>query len=70
MKGRTQIVWHLPVDAQKKFRGAHTQSTPPVIDRAAFMGNRLGERQDGLLKMLRHDRARYQTGPIWSLTLC
>lgn len=64
MEGRTQIVRHLPVDTKQKFRGAHAQGAPLVIDRAAFMGNRLAERQDGLLKMLRHDRARYQTGPI------
>lgn len=54
MEGRAQIVGHLTMNFQQKFRRTDAQGATAVIGRAAFMGDRLAERQDGLLKVLRH----------------
>ncbi|MGF6158513.1 hypothetical protein M2267_003780 [Ensifer sp. KUDG1] len=54
MEGRAQIVGHLTMNFQQELCRTDAQGAAAVIGRAAFMGDRLAERQDGLLKVLRH----------------
>ncbi|SDM82094.1 hypothetical protein SAMN05216328_11416 [Ensifer sp. YR511] len=64
MEGRAQIVGHLTMNFQQKLCRTYAQGAPAVIGSAAFMGNRLAERQDGLLKVLRHGRAPLSSRPL------
>ncbi len=64
MEGRAQIVGHLTMNFQQKLCRTYAQGASAVIGSAAFMGNRLAERQDGLLKVLRHGRAPLSSRPL------
>ncbi|NUS69881.1 MAG: hypothetical protein HOQ41_16135 [Ensifer adhaerens] len=64
MEGWAQIVGHLTMNFQQKFCRTDAQRTPAVIGSAAFMGNRFAERQDGLLKVMRHARAPLSSRPL------
>ena len=57
MEGRAQIVGHLTMNFQQELCRTDAQGASAVIGSATFMGNRLAQRQDGLLKMMRHARA-------------